>query len=816
MHKYLFESSKKRDLSQRRQDACSRREVVFQIPKRRKKTPSRLSLVSILTSPRQNTPEDPNDASKSYPVGSSSEFYSKPKSLLELQYEQKVQSLVSLNETFVPLDSASAPESESNQVVNEKSDQENMDMICVLANSPEIGLSFKITPNSAARLLSQDDVQMGLLLLLSDRFIEEAYKCVLETNDIVGTELYCSLIKLALTCLHKLLHNYSEKLNPQLELATYYKLAKIYFFETENLDSAEKYVSLALALATRHNLRELLIASDLLHCSILKSYKPNILRRFLESKISFYSSGNMVGIRDLFVLLKAQSYLSTEAGSALSQLRILNLRSDVGPTIRILSLLLEASVQIYHGNALHAKGLLKQASNKNSSFPYPSQLRGLHLLLSLYFYIQVGDYQKGKDASKELSKFITRQKRKEWSGWSEDGNISLQVNIDEANNFDCHIRWRNPEEFVIEFYLLSGVLLLTNESSYEKASETFQKCLQSIQGLLESYTSTKKQKSGFSTKHLTEIIIRLNYIRYFIVYYQTWLDIISKGDHLRIQFVQEFLNSLNDGSFSDQELSIYRLLEDLYMYLNALYHLMHGDLLAAKFLLLRVRESTSTRKQVSEGNFSSFRQMELGIGCEELLGKGNDCQLFLYSTIHLSLICEFELSVCGQNLSVPTKENSSASACRSLLSMLSTDLEPALLTEASFGVGYSDKLLFQTLKLISSLLSFKYLSRISTESSIRSERAINKNSPIILKALEMFFNYQESSDGSDKKRLVESLRGITSKQPLVKYIQNLTVDCYQVNLGVPDDLRSSSYSSRNSFIDEFGDKIDLAHQSFRG
>lgn len=809
MHKYLFDSGRK-DVSQRRQDASSRREVVFQVPKRRKKAAtSRLSLVSILTSPRLNSPEGQNDTSKIDLVVSSTEFYSRPKSLLEQQYEQKMQAFERSNEAFVPMDSSFEPES----CTTEESNKPNEDVIYLQADIPELKSNPKVTPESATTFLSQDYVQMGLLLQMSDRFIGEAYNCVFGTVDSKGIELYYSLMKLALTCLHMLLDKYSEKLDPRLELATHYKLARIYFYETENLESAEKFVSLSLALATRHNLHEQLIANDLLHYNILKSHRPSLLLRFMDSRISFYSSNNMGGVCDLFLLLKAQSYLSKKASLALSQLQLLNLREDVEPTVIILSLLLEASLQIYHGNALQAKALLKRSSNKNSTISYPFQLRGLHLLLSLYFYIQVGDYQKGKDASKELSKFITRQRRKEWRGWNKGGSISFQISILENSSFNYQIRWRSSEEFVIEFYLLSGVLFLTTEANFEKASETFQKCLHSIEELLVILNSADKQSFRFSMCQHSETIIRLNYIRYLTLYYQIWLDIVNMNDYLRIEFVQEFLNNLNGETFSDLELSSYCLLEDLYMYLNALYHMAHGDISAAKFLLLRVRKNTSALKQGAHDSLRAFNQMEAGIGCEVLLGKGNNSQLYLYSTLHLSLICEFELSICGQDSK--NTENSLVSSCRSLLSKLSSDLGSALLSDINCGVSFSDKLLRLTIRTFSSLLSFRHLHRISPELLANPEQTHKMSLPVILNALELFIKFHTSSNLSEKQHLLNSLQAISSKEPLVKFVQDLTSKNSQIGISARVDLSISNGSTQTNFFDEHKDKIGLAHRSFQ-
>lgn len=685
---------------------------MFQVPKRRKKLPSsRLSLVLILTSSRPNSAEsESNISDKSHLEISASAFYSKPKSLLEQQYEQKVNAIVSQthSDDFVALDSPLESEEENLTVGNKSEDSKSVLAAKTLVDLDSVSLPDPtITPELVQDLLINGDLLVQILLRISEQFLELAHLSVLETNDLPGTELYYSFVKLALMSLHIILNRFQSKLNPQLELAVNLRIAEIYFLETEDVDRAEIFLNTALALTTRHKLDKLCMASDLLKYKILLASKAALLPKYFKDRLSFYSAKNMAGVRDLFLLLRAQSCLSTEPSLALDLLHSLTLEPKVESHVKVLGLLLEGSLLIYRGIASEAKPLLKQAATLMSTLTLPPQLRGLHLLLTLYYYIQVGDLQKGKEATKEISRFVSRQNRAGWRAWTNNGEFRIKIELSKESDVEFLTCWLNPNEYLINFYFFSGILFLAKETSYSKAEKVFQICFDLVNDKINELTSQEPQAFHFGIYYLTDHFFRLQYIRYSLIYYQCWLKIVRENDYLGISLIQALLENLNAETLSKEELSCYELLQDRFMYLLALSYLYQGDLKAAQYYLLQVRKRASNTHFSESDSVASEMQVRLGIGCEILLGKKYRSQLFLYSSIHLLLICEFELYFISENLNLAKVGHASVSSCRALLGTLYSDLGSSLNENATFGVGASEKVLCQTFTLINNLLMRK-------------------------------------------------------------------------------------------------------------
>ena len=74
-----------------------------------------------------------------------------------------------------------------------------------------------------------------------------------------GSKTYFKMIKISIKSLLLLIRKYSNLLNPfYLELIIYFKLARIYFIETEDvIKRADDYVNKAISIATRNNVIKL-------------------------------------------------------------------------------------------------------------------------------------------------------------------------------------------------------------------------------------------------------------------------------------------------------------------------------------------------------------------------------------------------------------------------------------------------------------------------------------------------------------------------------------------------------------------------------
>ncbi|WPK27015.1 hypothetical protein PUMCH_004386 [Australozyma saopauloensis] len=817
MHKYLFESSRQQNTSQRRAKTSSRREIVFQVPKKRKKSPlSRLSLVPILTSSQTNLSDPLKSSTESASLSvTAKEFYSRPKSYLEQQYEQKISEFVSANGSndFEALENTTPEESE-----NQLDEFEIPEKIASPENSgfteepiPEI----PIEPELIREQMVHGDLSIGLLITLSDRFLNTAHAMVFECNDSAGSELYYSYIKLALSSLHKVLSEQEAKLNPQLELAVCLKLARIYFTETENLDLAEKFLSRSQALLSRHHLDKQLLASDLLQYQILSASNDSNMLAYFKDRLSYYHENDMPGACSLFSFLRAQSQIGSEPAVALNHFKLINQDQNCETNISILALILEANLHIYRGNPLEAKPLLKKAAAQMIPLQCQPQIRGLHLLLTLCFYIQVGDFQKGKDTSKEISKFITRQKRVEWKLWKSSGKVAIELELKKGHKILVDFTWINSDMFVIYFYLLSGVLLLSYDFSHAKASEVFMACQKLTDEKLVSVTSVHSSSGGFGINALTEHFVRLNFIRYTLFYYRTWLDIVHNNEFMGIKSIRNFLANFNNENYSGDELIYYKLLRDRFKYLVALYHLHEGDIKAAKYFFTQLRIQNASGKTLKLIN-ASTKQLGIGIGCEILLGRANQNELFLFSSLHLLAISEYEMSSFTlKNLS--ESDHTKVAEIRSFLGILKNDLNKAIEKDVKFGIGNSEKVLQYTIKLISCAFEKKSalsLGGILELSNDLAEKRVS-NYPEFLKAITRFLEYENCTNRDKRKKLKKQILYAESSSTLSSVLKFLIFSKSQSPRGEAveqDDLELQFLKCKKS-LEVMQEKDEFARSS---
>ncbi|EEQ40931.1 hypothetical protein EJF18_60288 [Clavispora lusitaniae] len=676
--------------------ASSRREVQLDgIPKKKRpatapevspgSSDSRSSQVSILTS-------RPNSGQKQSVVSPavSSAFYARPKSGLEQQYERNLQRFLPVEEnaTFKPLSSegegenpglkkeedadrdgvegSESKESESVDCPNTESepDQTNGDV--------EVSLSQIADPESA----EHSDFCVGMSLKVADFFLEAAHASVLEANDLPGAKSYFSHIKTAIKALLFLLAQPS--LDPALESVVCIRLAHIFFSESENLESADKYVLRGISLAVRHNLDHIRASGELLYAQILQKSNPRLVNSFLLDKISFYGNSP---VADLFALVRADNLLVTEVQTAASALRALSVSENTTPLIRALALLSQVSLCLYRGSPGECGSLLKSFRSVTENVDCPSQMKGMALLLEL---ASMGQCKDGdvKQRVQSVSKFVSTERKSDWKGWTDDGSFEFHIPI--ANGtIPYTVQWINSDEFTVMFYFLSGVLFL-DSGSYKKASKVFSACLDSVDDQLQELTQAKPSKRAFCMSLLTEKIVRLNFVRISVYCYKVWLNFMQKNDFSGIEFLQNFIRDFDHDNFTTEELCYYKLLLPRMLYLAALYYQTHGDLTAAKYYFLRVKNLTSSHGDSSVE--TSLLQKNLGIGCETLVSLDSANEYNVCSTIHLLLISEYEMRLLSQE-KTSEKSHAKAARIRSFLGSLHSDLSTAMTSSSTFATS---------------------------------------------------------------------------------------------------------------------------------
>lgn len=515
------------------------------------------------------------------------------------------------------------------------------------------------------------------LLLSSDSFVREAHELVLETNDIVGSKTYFKLIKLAIKALLILVKRYDYCLSPQLELAVYFKLAKLYFYETENIDRADVYINMAIAVAGRNNLLKMKFVSEFLASRILEKTNPGLFLNYLNDRISSYNDMSLTNLTDFLVLLKINYLLVNDPNTGVVLLQALSVNKTLSPVIRTLCTLYQCSLLLHRGSPNEAKALLDKLvpSMEDLTLGQPSQIKAMFLLCRFAYFIQTNDHDGGKKALRDIANYINGERTTEWSTWKPDGTFILTVPLDEtlgSQSTSFLITWLNSDEFVVVYYFLSGVHYIMDSSTSKRAKKVFDACLTTIDNQMMELTKATESRRNFAIDHLTNKIVRLSYIRYSVAYYQAWYSFMN-NDFTGIAHLESFIKALNSDEFTTEELCYYKLLIPRILYLLGVYSHFRGEKSTAKNYFLKVRNWTvlNTMKKSRE---ASPLQLNMGIGCESFSPENEFSELFTFSTFHLVLLTEFEL----RRLSTEAESNFAISSeverCHLFLTALYHDL----------------------------------------------------------------------------------------------------------------------------------------------
>lgn len=663
MQRGLYDQRKNNPL--KRVLANSKREVVFDAPKKRSRPSSGLDVL-ILTS-RPNSLE--TRYFDQFAAVSTAQFYEKPKSQLEKQYEQNLLRFLPTfsDRDFEPLDSEgpgesgdvkteegaeTAQESAKVSIVSTaETTAENLEKDGEVRTAKDESNSLQHVDPTPAGLFTEDmlsdlccDKQannsfyVAMLVKTADFFLEKAHSSVLDANDIQGTKVYYTYIKTALKALVMLARTPS-KLNLQLEVLIYYNIAKIFFYETDDLRRADSYINKALALAARNNLVQMSVTCELLYCQILEVSDPKLLGSFLSEKVASYTARGMGDISDLFALLRS-THLMVEVPPT-AHVALQALTKTAQPTVRILSTLYEADLQLYQGFLSTAKELLSSL-NVDSQVP---PIRAMYHLV-MFASLIMSNHSKAKKYMNTVSDFISTERASLWPDWHEDGSVSLTL-TQGSTVVPFALQGLNSDEFVIMFYFLSGILFLTERSGFRKASKVFSSCLDIIDVQLQELTQAREGSRNFSIRLLTGKIVRLNYMRYSVYYYRTWLAFMYKSDFSGVDFLVQFINNFDEENFTKEELCYYKLLMPRFLLLTAMYLQSQGDLVASKYYFLRVRDLCSSENSVP--STISYLQRGLGIGCEAMVPVGENSELYTFATLHLLIITEYEIDYSGSD-----------------------------------------------------------------------------------------------------------------------------------------------------------------------
>lgn len=483
-----------------------------------------------------------------------------------------------------------------------------------------------------------------LLIATSGELLESARKNAAQALTSRGRLDYCSLILTAIKCLLLVIRKYSDHLSPKTLAMVRYKLARLYHFETTNSDLAQEYANEANRASSKHNFLKLAFASDILLAQILASDNAAFFMRFLEMRIADYKNRQCKGGASIFMLYKLNFLMTNDPSTALVLLQDICANTQFDRQLRKLCVLLQSNIFLLRGSLVCAKELLELAQSLlNKKGATPHQFTAMHLMLSLLFSMRSGDITHAQLYSQKLNLFIRSQQDLSWPGWESTGLISFPVDASIENSTSslmCLIRWQSQKEFMLNFNLIAAASLL-RQPPYKrsKAIAALQKTDLISTSLIKSMTDKRKARA-LSRKEASRTLCRLQYIRFTAHIYRTWAGFLD-GDFEAIKYMNEFMQLVNKRQFLSSERLFYPLIAPRLLYIFAVYYHYHGDLQMAKYFYMKVRNAVC--EPVSrERTERSHLQLEMGVGSENLYGSECLNELYVYSTMNLVLLNEYE------------------------------------------------------------------------------------------------------------------------------------------------------------------------------
>ncbi|CCE88811.1 Piso0_001596 [Millerozyma farinosa CBS 7064] len=489
---------------------------------------------------------------------------------------------------------------------------------------------------------SNNEIIVDILLANSDFYLRKAHQTVPYSNTPQGVSTYQTFIKLSIKSLLILIRRYDKALNPYLESVIYLKLASIYFDETDNLNRADDYSNKAIAITTRNNFSSLKFAAEVLAAKVLERSRPGLALNYLSEKIQSYNSSGLICLGNLLSILKTVILLQEDYIAGLVALQSLSSLEVVDPATKAFYLLVQANLHLTDASPAIAISLCNEASTLFEYLQSYPQLMAMCLLHKLCGHIQDSDLKQGKEMINKISDFVQNQQNNGWKWWKEDGVINIAVGItsDETYSVRYGIPWINSDEFVILFYMLTGVLLLRTRNKKKKAKQIFEKCLEMVSNKLNEVRQCSQHRHTMVTSsrwHYHEKIVFLDIVRYKINFYATFMDFLegkfsSPSNELR--------NVYYDLRFASTDVINYSIQNTELHYTYALFFQYNGGISRAKYHFLKILTDVLNKKSSSKATlFSSERAIKSEIENRKWLHS----EIYAFALINLKSIIDYEV-----------------------------------------------------------------------------------------------------------------------------------------------------------------------------
>ncbi|KAK6201404.1 cohesin loading factor [Scheffersomyces amazonensis] len=490
------------------------------------------------------------------------------------------------------------------------------------------------------------------LLAMSDNFLTNAHKLVVGTCNKSGLITYNNMIELSIKALLMILSKYNRHLNPALESTICLRLATIVFEETLSLELADTYVNRAIDISTRNNLLGIRFEGESLQARILQRSNMNMVTLYLQDKISFYESMGIPEFSIWFQFLKVYHLLNVDVSAGLIALHNLLSIPMLHPILRSYGLMFEANLHLLRGSPHQALQHLQYVDNISIK-----QLQAMKLLTTFNAYIQCNDSTNGKLIMNELSTFVMKEQNNKWKGWKDNGTFSFMIKVESINTEYSHtIEWIGADEFIIIFYYLTGIHLLSEAANgKKKAYKVFSKCQQIISQQLKELTFLNSEfptgsKRKLSIGQLDHKIRKLKYIQYNIDYYKAWIGFLN-SEFKDIKYLNQFMTDFNGCQHDNEDQLIFDALLPKVYFMFAIYYQSMGDLQVAKYHYMKVINLVSDKSKLNLNlNLNlklnipvEIHDMNFGISNISMRGNNEFNDLYVYSNLHLLILIQFEI-----------------------------------------------------------------------------------------------------------------------------------------------------------------------------
>ena len=492
---------------------------------------------------------------------------------------------------------------------------------------------------------STDELKVSYFLQESTKFIHAAHEHLADYHEKINLENYWKLIKAAIRCLLLVLKKYNRSMTDFQKVSAIYSLAWIYSEETENFDKAQEYANKAIQICRSQGpsmIKYEFYCQLLLILIIVKTGGTASALDYLAETTNLYETRGKQEFVDCLLLMRIHYLLATDYSIALVNLqRMLKRQNKMHPILYTVASIYLAGLLTYRGDPKNAIMVL---TNIKYNFEPNSPLHALFLLNKLLAVMCTNDYYGATKVMSKLYDLKNRSDALKWRNWHPDGDIELHITERDETNFNSNfnsgfkfiVPWLRVNDLLAVAYFINGLMFIGHKRDY--AEKNFHRATRQLERVKEDLKSNRNP--SFTVQTLKEQYVKVRYFKFIIRYYLQYHAFVV--DNWDATCLNEFTTVARNALESKMEHICLKVQHPLVYYLQALWYLKKGDIQAAKYHFVKVRNLT--RDVCLEDEKQALQQMRCGVGCESFMPQGKFNELYLYSSLHLVTLLEYEVA----------------------------------------------------------------------------------------------------------------------------------------------------------------------------